>query len=109
MDPPRSPSCDKFLLTGFAIITMNHPDGKPLRRKYSQGYEIPAAVLEKVRIALTHMHDGGFVFGGLRWPNVLVTKVEGYNSVQLMDLDCAGTQGRESIQYPPNVNLVDAR
>lgn len=107
VDPPWSLPCDKFPLTSFAIATTDYVDGKPLRRKYSQRYEIPAAVLEKVRIAMTRLHKGRFVFGDLRWPNVLATKVEGDNYVELVNLGWYGKEGEG--EYLSDVDLVDAR
>ena len=47
LDPPRSFPCGQLPLISFAIATTDHVDGKPLRRKCSKGYEIPAAVLQK--------------------------------------------------------------
>ena len=48
-------------------------------------------VFDRIREALTLLHDNDFVFGDLRPPNILVTK--DYQQVKIVDFDWCGKQG----------------
>lgn len=65
-------------------------------------------VYNQLKEWLTAFHDGGFVFGDLRPPNVMVSAkaiAAGHKGVRLVDFDWAGKQG--DCKYPPFLNRED--
>lgn len=99
---PQMFSCDRSTLAGFVIVIMDYVNGKQLRHKYHEGSRIPTKILRQIRNALDHLHGEGFVFGDLRWPNVLITGEPVH--IKLVDFDWCG-KVREG-EYPPDINHV---
>ena len=102
---PQLLSCDRSTLTGFVMIVMDYIDGKQLRHWYPQGRKISTQALEQVKSAMNLLHANEFVFGDLRWPNILVTSIKGEDRIQLVDFDWCGKVG--VTEYPADINLVD--
>jgi Crinkler effector protein N-terminal domain len=73
--------------------------------------KLPDEVLKDVRDAVTILHNKGFVFGDLRWPNIVVVERKtGANDQRtirgmLIDFDWAGKDGE--VTYPHTINLLD--
>ena len=102
---PQLLSCDRSKLTGFTMIVMDYIDGEQLRHRYPRGYEIPTGVFEQVKNAIGLLHGNEFVFGDLRWPNILVTSTNWQDRVQLVDFDWCGKVN--VAKYPADINVVD--
>ncbi|KAJ6618795.1 hypothetical protein B0H10DRAFT_2164039 [Mycena sp. CBHHK59/15] len=78
---------------GPLMIVMDYVDGKTVAQL--QHTELPANFAEQVTSILSILHVGGFVYGDLRPPNIMVTKEK---KVKLIDFDWAGKAG--DAKYP---------
>ncbi|KAJ7897871.1 hypothetical protein B0H14DRAFT_3424734 [Mycena olivaceomarginata] len=68
--------------------------------------KLPEDFPEQLTNIVSFLHDGGYVFGDLRWPNVMVAG----KKVKLIDFDWAGKEGyakypihiAHNIDWPPS-------
>jgi RIO-like serine/threonine protein kinase len=74
------------------MVVMEYIAGTMLHR----AKEPPLRAKDQIKTALKHLHDGGFVFGDLRPPNIMVPDQGG--DVKLVDFDWAGKHGES--RYP---------
>ncbi|KAJ7868408.1 hypothetical protein B0H14DRAFT_2346612 [Mycena olivaceomarginata] len=82
-------------------------DGKTVAQL--QG-KLPEDSPEQLTNIVSFLHDGGYVFGDLRWPNVMVAG----KKVKLIDFDWAGKEGyakypihiAHNIDWPPGVTAM---
>ncbi|KAK0216320.1 hypothetical protein IW262DRAFT_1276813 [Armillaria fumosa] len=89
------------LYTGpLHMVVMEYVDGKNAAE--IPDTEWPADAFEKVKAAVDKLHDGGFVFGDLRRPNVMFTRHEQDVRVYLVDFDWSGLEGE--VYYPPGLS-----
>ncbi|KIO17610.1 hypothetical protein M407DRAFT_84822 [Tulasnella calospora MUT 4182] len=68
---------------------------------------VPERVLKDVGAALRLLHEGGFVFGDLRPPNIVLCERNLQDGgteqgAMLVDFDWAGKDGEQ--RYPPSLN-----
>ncbi|KAJ6494397.1 hypothetical protein C8R45DRAFT_824657 [Mycena sanguinolenta] len=89
------------------MIVMQYIDGKTVAQL--QG-NVPENFPEQLTSLVSLLHDGGYVFGDLRWPNVMVAG----NEVKLIDFDWVGKEGHakypihlaHNILWPPGVTAM---
>ena len=95
--------CHSQLGDGYdnlAIVIMEYIDGQTLAGIY--GTEpLPEDVVRGVHKALEVLGNGGFVFGDLRRPNVMISKGGGpaEERIRFIDFDWAGYEGQD-LRYP---------
>ncbi len=88
-------------LIGLIMVVMEYIDGNTAHQHYGN-QQLPQAIFDQVEEALRTLHASNFVFGDLRYPNVMITKD---GRVLLIDFDWCGVH--EEHTYP--VSLNDAR
>ncbi|KAJ6468738.1 hypothetical protein C8R45DRAFT_1017459 [Mycena sanguinolenta] len=89
------------------MIVMEYIDGRTVAQLEGK---LPDDFAEQVTKIVSILHNDGYVFGDLRWPNVMVVGKE----IKLIDFDWAGKQGRASypihlahnIDWPPGVTAM---
>ncbi|KAJ7257355.1 hypothetical protein C8J57DRAFT_1436958 [Mycena rebaudengoi] len=89
------------------MIVMEYIDGKTVAQL--QG-KLPEDFPKQLTDIVSLLHNGGYVFGDLRWPNVMVAG----KKVKLIDFDWAGTEGHakypihlaHNIDWPPGVTAM---
>ncbi|KAJ7452021.1 hypothetical protein FB451DRAFT_1374222 [Mycena latifolia] len=89
------------------MIVMEYIDGKTVAQL--QG-KLPEDFSKQLTDIVSFLHNGGYVFGDLRWPNVMVAGKE----VKLIDFDWAGKEGHakypihlaHNIDWPPGVTAM---
>jgi len=84
---------------GWHVVVMEFLLGHETLVARQREGRIPVEVVNAVEEAVGKMHDGGYVHGDLRLPNILVGPG---NSVKFVDFDWAGLKG-EAV-YPPLMN-----
>ncbi|KAI0054827.1 hypothetical protein BV25DRAFT_1816451, partial [Artomyces pyxidatus] len=98
---------------GFQMVVMDYVEGETAYRrfrKYNAGKQkyfdcvVPEGIRGDVERAISLLHDAGFVYGGLRRPDILVTSKDGAekNGAMLIDFDWAGRAGQT--RYPFLIN-----
>ncbi|KAK0477006.1 hypothetical protein IW261DRAFT_1552020 [Armillaria novae-zelandiae] len=89
------------LYTGpMHMIVMEYVDGKNAAQ--IPDTEWPDDAFEMVKAAVDKLHEGGFVFGDLRRPNVMFTRHEHDWRTYLVDFDWSGLEGE--VFYPPGLS-----
>ncbi|KAJ3478244.1 hypothetical protein NLI96_g9899 [Meripilus lineatus] len=85
------------------MVVMDYIDGQTLFRIY-KGQDLPNSVFNKIQESLDILHDGGYVFGDLRRPNVMLMNGEGplESRIRFIDFDWAGKEGE--VRYPLNLS-----
>ncbi|KAJ3478245.1 hypothetical protein NLI96_g9900 [Meripilus lineatus] len=85
------------------MVVMDYIDGQTLFRIY-KGQDLPNSVFDKIQESLDILHDGGYVFGDLRRPNVMLMNGEGplESRIRFIDFDWAGKEGE--VRYPLNLS-----
>ncbi|KAJ6463197.1 hypothetical protein C8R47DRAFT_1180344 [Mycena vitilis] len=73
------------------MIVMEYIDGKTVAQLQDK---LPQDFAGQLTEIISVLHNGGYVFGDLRWPNIMVAKKE----VKLIDFDWAGKVGQA--KYP---------
>ncbi|KDQ06133.1 hypothetical protein BOTBODRAFT_121863 [Botryobasidium botryosum FD-172 SS1] len=94
--PDDAPMCDQspegMYLGPLCMVVMDFVEGGTAAAKDRKGW--PPNFAAQVKEALEKLHEGGYVFGDLRPPNVMICG----GKVQLIDFDWAGRHG--SVFYP---------
>ena len=90
----------------WALVVMEFIEGRTLSTLYGDD-PLPQDVLGGIRHALDVLNNGGFVFGDLQRPNVML--VEGTEPlggrIRFIDFDWAGKEGPE-LRYPFHLSEV---
>ncbi|TFK23836.1 hypothetical protein FA15DRAFT_593483, partial [Coprinopsis marcescibilis] len=92
---------------GLTMAVMEYVDSQDAHSAF-WGRAIPEQVVDDVKRALELLHQQNLVFGDLRIPNNLVSKVDSEGDVgrwvtRLVDFSWAGRDDVD--RYPPNLNL----
>ncbi|KAF5369674.1 hypothetical protein D9615_010238 [Tricholomella constricta] len=89
---------------GLMMVVMEYIQGKSLAGYFDSG-PIPQDVLAAVKEGMSAIHAGGFVYGDLRRPNVVIADVADGSTeaglggrVRFIDFDWAGKAG--DVRYP---------
>lgn len=93
---PKLRYCKFELTVGMWAVVMDYVEGPG-----ADGILTGTDLTESLRVALKKLHSGGFVFGDLRSPNVLVVG----KKVMLIDFDWCGKVG--TARYPSDIMLTD--
>ncbi|KAJ7096756.1 hypothetical protein B0H15DRAFT_56971 [Mycena belliarum] len=86
------------------MIVMDYIDGKTgAQLQLLDPRRLPADFARQLTEIVDVLHGGGYVFGDLRWPNIMVAE-DGINEpkVKLIDFDWAGEVGEA--RYPINIS-----
>lgn len=85
------------------MVIMEYVQGETLSVGYGKG-ALPEEVRESVKAALMALRDGGFVYGDLRRPNVMLTDEDGpmKSRIRFIDFDWSGKLG--DVIYPPHLS-----
>ena len=97
--PPQAPQlrfCEFVESVGMWVVVMDHVEG----REVTGVLEDPAHIAS-LEGAITALHAGGYVFGDLREPNVLLVG----DKVVLVDFDWSGKRG--TARYPSDILLEE--
>ncbi|KAF8624602.1 hypothetical protein AX17_007095 [Amanita inopinata Kibby_2008] len=79
------------------MVVMEYIEGEMLQVAMRKiGLE---TVITQIERAVNPLHENDLVFGGLRSPNIMITKT---NEVKLIDFDWAGVHGQA--RYPPTIS-----
>lgn len=92
--------CEKVPSSGMTVVVMDYVDGEAV-----EGTLTGDATLQ-LRTAMQTLHQGGYVWGNLREPNVLVVKGDDSDRVKLIDFDWCGKE--LEARYPTDVNQNSA-
>ncbi|KAG9310575.1 hypothetical protein JVU11DRAFT_9130 [Chiua virens] len=76
------------------MVVMKYVNGWTLEDALKQN-KVPTSFETDIRNAFKHLHDGGYVYGDLRRPNVMITSEGG---LKLIDFDWAGK--KDEARYP---------
>ncbi|KAJ7938610.1 hypothetical protein B0H13DRAFT_1587535, partial [Mycena leptocephala] len=82
----------------FQMIVMEYIDGKTVAQLHDK---LPEDFAGQLTTIISVLHNGGYVFGDLRWPNIMVAK----KKVKLIDFDWARKVGHAKypIHLAPNI------
>ncbi|CAK5281684.1 unnamed protein product [Mycena citricolor] len=105
---PVDPSQDAPSYQPLKMIVMEYIDGKTVAQL--QGRVPPEDCQQQLTHMLSLLHNDGYVFGDLRWPNVMVVGKD----VKLIDFDWAGKEGdatypihlANNIVWPPGATAM---
>ena len=95
--------CER-IIGDLYMVVMDRVVGKSVWQLQEDDTPVPAIVFKRVDDAVRLLHNENIVFGDLRDPNIL--HVDSDNSVVLVDLDWAGTDGVS--RYPATLNPANA-
>ncbi|KAF5386518.1 hypothetical protein D9757_005878 [Collybiopsis confluens] len=84
----------------LSVVAMEFVQGKTLEDVYDPSQPLPAPVKNRIREALDILAEGGFVFGDLRRPNVMLADGEEPlgERIRFIDFDWAAKDGE--MRYP---------
>jgi serine/threonine protein kinase len=88
--------CERVESVGMYVVVMSYEG-----RIHANGPLKDEQHIEQLREAARTLHDGNYVHGDLRGPNVLITE----EGPKIIDFDWSGEVG--TARYPPDI-LVDA-
>ena len=94
--------CERIGDGMFMVIT-KFIKGRDAHFRFNQE-NLPANILDDVKLAIKGLHDAGLVFGDLRRPNILITKQPGDDREHavLVDFEWVGQDGQA--RYPALLN-----
>ncbi|KAJ7593729.1 hypothetical protein C8J56DRAFT_720697, partial [Mycena floridula] len=96
LEPEPEPACITFLAQEdegrVVVVKFVH--------RYGRDGALPQKLKAEVKKGLDAIHSGGFVYGDLRRPNIMVEEQGNGNAkIKFIDFDWAGEEGQ--VRYPP--------